>query len=90
MTLELASLVLTFKPDGTTEISVTYTHDESEVANPGTKTRTTTAAKMAAHGLRLALEGLEDAKRVPIWGGFATDTRTSKDMIMVDRRESAA
>jgi hypothetical protein len=90
--VSLERIVLTFKPDGTTEISVTYTYpadaDDAALANPGTKKRTATAARMAAHGLRLALEGLEEGS--PVWGGFATDMRRSKDMIMVDRKESAA
>ena len=89
--MTLQRLIVTFKPDGTTEISVTYTHSEADdaaLANPGTKTRTRSATRMAAYGLQRALEGLD--KGTPIWGGFATNTRTSRDTIIVDREESAA
>jgi hypothetical protein len=86
---QLQRLIITFKPDATLEFAVTYAHGEAEEPpNPGTKKRTTSAARMAAHGLRLALEGLD--KGTPIWGGFATNTRTSRDTIIVDREESAA
>jgi len=85
---ELREIRVRFTPEGI-EISTTYTHpDDLEVANPGTKTRTSTAAKMAAHGLRLALEGLETDPL--IWGGFATNTRTSKDTVVIDRGDHAA
>jgi hypothetical protein len=86
---QLRRVVIEFKPDATLEFAVTYAHGEaSEPPQPGTKTRTRSATRMAAYGLRRALEGLD--KGTPIWGGFATNTRTSRDTIIVDREESAA
>lgn len=86
--IELREISVTFTVEGI-EISTTYTHQD-QIPNPGTKTRTRAATRMAAYGLRRALEGLGDAKRAPVWGGFATDIRRSKDTIMIDREESAA
>jgi hypothetical protein len=86
---QLQKIAVEFKPDATLEFAVTYAHgDLDEPPNPGTKKRTTNAARMAAYGLQRALEGLD--KGAPIWGGFATNTRTSRDLIMVDRKEHAA
>jgi len=87
--MQLQKIAVEFKPDATLEFAVTYAHGEAdEPPNPGTKTRTRSATRMAAYGLRRALEGLD--KGTPIWGGFATNTRTSRDTIIVDREESAA
>jgi hypothetical protein len=83
---ELCEIKVSFAHEGIM-ICVTYGHT-NEPPQPGTKTRTRSATRMAAYGLRRALEGLD--KGTPIWGGFATDMRRSKDMIMVDRKESAA
>jgi hypothetical protein len=79
---ELREIRVTF--DREIEISITYAHrddDHDAVANPGTKTRTTAAARMARKGLEVALEGLD--RGVPIWGGFATDTRVTRDAILL-------
>ena len=84
---ELREIYVAFTAEGIM-ISITYGHANELDHAPGTKTRTRAATRMAAHGLRRALERLD--KGTPIWGGFATDTRTSKDTIMVDREESAA
>ena len=86
---ELREISVAFTAEGIM-ISVTYGHRD-QIPNPGTKTRSRTATRMAAYGLRLALEGLD--KGTPIWGGFATNTRTSKDTIIVDgepKEEDAA
>ncbi len=86
--MALQRIMITFNPDGTLDFAVTYAHDDHEVANPGTKTRTTTAARMAAEGLRDALAGLETGSLV--WGGFGTNMKVSRDTIVIDRREKAA
>ena len=86
---ELKRLVVTFQPDATLEFAVTYAHGEAdEPANPGTKKRTTSAARMAAHGLRDALAHLEQGTLV--WGGFGTNMKVSRDTIVVNRKEEAA
>ncbi len=77
----LRSVTVTFTPEGL-EYAVTYAH-EGEPPNPGTKTRTTTAARMARRGLEVALEGL--AAGAPAWGGFGTNTKVSRDVVMVER-----
>jgi alanine racemase len=88
--MTLQRLIVTFNPDGTTEISVTYTHpaEADEPPNPGTKKRTTSAARMAAHGLRDALAHLEQGDLV--WGGFGTNMKVSRDTLVVNRKEKAA
>jgi len=86
---QLQKIAVEFKPDATLEFAVTYAHGEAdEPANPGTKKRTTTAARMAAHGLRDALAHLEQGALV--WGGFGTNMKVSKDLIVVNRKEQAA
>jgi hypothetical protein len=86
---QLQRLVITFKPDATLEFAVTYAHGEDgEPPSPGTKKRTTTAARMAAQGLRDALAHLEQGALV--WGGFGTNMKVSRDMIVVNRKEKAA
>ena len=87
MSATLRELHVVFVVDGTTEIRITYAHRHT-VPNPGTKTRTATATRMAAAGLRAALESIGSGPVV--WGGFGTDTRVSKDTIIVDRGEPAA
>jgi len=85
----LQRLIITFKPDATLELAVTYAHGEAdEPASPGTRKRTTSAARMAAHGLRDALAHLEQGTLV--WGGFGTNMKVSRDTIVVDRKEKAA
>ncbi len=78
---ELRRLTVTFKPEGI-EYAVLYAHT-NELPTPGTKTRTTKAATMARTGLETALAGLDGEV---VWGGFGTDTRTSRDMVVVDRK----
>jgi hypothetical protein len=86
---QLRRVVVEFKPDATLEFAVTYAHGEAdEPPNPGTKKRTTSAARMAAHGLRDALAHLEQGALV--WGGFGTNMKVSRDTIVVNRREKAA
>ncbi len=86
---QLRKLTVTFQPDATLEFAITYAHGEAgEPARPGTKKRTTSAARMAAHGLRDALAHLEQGALV--WGGFGTNTRESEDRIIVERKENAA
>jgi hypothetical protein len=79
----LKKLTVTFG-EGDLELAVTYLHD-GEMPNPATKSRTTIAARMAAVGLRRALESLERGGL--LWGGFATNTRESTDQILVERKE---
>lgn len=79
---ELCRLTVTFAPDGTLEYVVLYQHTV-EPPTPGTKRRTRTAAAMARTGLETALAGLDGEV---VWGGFGTDTRTSRDVVMVERR----
>jgi hypothetical protein len=83
----LTRIVATFRPDAI-EYAVTYSHRDHVEANPGTKTRTTTATRMARKGLEAALEGLGSG--LVVWGGFGTNTRVSKDTLIVDRKEYAA
>ncbi|HEV8045581.1 MAG TPA: hypothetical protein VGP38_10390 [Rubrobacter sp.] len=71
--------------------SVTATFARSagtiEEPDPGTKTRTTTAARMARRGLALALERLEgEASSSLVWGGFGTDTRISRDEVLAEAK----
>jgi hypothetical protein len=82
----LQKLTIIFADEGI-ELAVSYLHTE-DPPTPGSKTRTTTAARMARAALETALEGLRT--RPAIWGGFGTDTRESTDRIVVDRRETAA
>jgi hypothetical protein len=87
--VQLRKLTVTFQPDATLELAVTYAHgDLDETPNPGTKKRTTSAARMAAHGLRDALAHLEQGALV--WGGFGTNMKVSRDTIVVNRKEKAA
>jgi hypothetical protein len=85
---ELREIRILFAPDGTTEISVTYSHPDP-VANPATKKRIAADVRMVRAGLLDALAGLE-APGVPTWGGFATDTKVSTDTVIVEREENAA
>jgi hypothetical protein len=86
---QLRKLTVTFQPDATLEFAVTYAHGElDEPPNPGTKKRTTSAARMAAHGLRDALAHLEQGTLV--WGGFGTNMKVSRDTIVANRKEKAA
>ena len=78
---ELTRVTVTFTRDGI-EYHVTYAHT-AEPPNPGTKTRTSKATRMARRGLELALEGLGSG---PVrWGGFGTDNRKSTDTIITER-----
>ena len=87
MKCELRSITVTFSREGDTEISVAYAHAH-ELPAPGTKKRTATATEMARKGLEAALEDLGSGPVV--WGGFGTDTRVSRDVVLVDRKEHAA
>ena len=90
---QLRKLAVTFKPDATLEFAVTYAHGEAgEPATPGTKKRTTSAARMAAHGLRDALAHLDSSASEAklVWGGFGTNMKVSRDTIVVERKEEAA
>jgi hypothetical protein len=78
----LKRLAVTFTEEGV-EFAVRYSHDDGEVPNPGTKGRTTTAARLARKGLEAALEGLD--KGAWRWGGFGTNTRESEDRIISER-----
>ncbi len=81
-------MIVTFNRDEV-EVSITYSHDHSEaIATPGSKKRTTTATRMARKALERALEGLDAAEVV--WGGFATDTHLTTDMVVLDRKKRAA
>jgi hypothetical protein len=82
----LKRVTVTFTPEGI-ELAVGYDHDH-EPANPGTRGRTTTAARMASAGLRRALEHLN--RGTPVWTGFGTDTRQSTDTIVIERGEEQA
>jgi hypothetical protein len=83
-------MIVTFNRDEV-EISITYSHDSSEAtATPGSKKRTTTAARMARKGLEHALEGLDAAGEAVVWGGFATDTSLTTDVVVLDRKKRAA
>jgi hypothetical protein len=66
------------------EIDVTYTHDVLEVVEmPGSKGRTSQAARLAS----MALERTQDHLRTgrPLWGGYATNLRTTTDRLLVDK-----
>ncbi len=54
----LQSVLVRFEREGV-EIAVSYSHCEPAQPNPGTKTRTRRAARMARAGLQAALEGLD-------------------------------
>jgi hypothetical protein len=84
--IELRRVVVTFSAEEM-EISATYAHD-AEPATPGTKTRTATAARMAAAGLERALEGLGTGVAA-VWGGYSTDTRISTDKVIVEHRKAS-
>ena len=85
MKRELKRLTITFTPKGL-EYAVVYDHTD-EPPTPGTKTRTRRASQMTRKGLEEALRGLEGDLS---WGGFGTDTRTSRDVLVADRRGRAA
>ncbi len=87
MSRVLRSIRVTFTREGI-EFAVTYAYDAHELPAPGTKKRTATAERMACKGLEAALEALGSGQVA--WGGFGTDTRVSKDTIIVDRKEHAA
>jgi hypothetical protein len=53
----LQSILVRFEREGM-ELSVSYEHASTEQPSPGTKKRTTRAARMARVGLQSALEGL--------------------------------
>ena len=76
----LQSVLVRFEWEGV-ELSVTYGHAETGQHNPGTKTRTRRAARMARAGLQAALEGLDRGDA--LWGGYGTDTRESTDRVLV-------
>jgi hypothetical protein len=57
---ELQRLTVTFNPEGT-EYAIVYSHAD-ELPRPGTKTRTTRAARMARKALETALEGWVTAR----------------------------
>jgi hypothetical protein len=80
-------LIISFADDGTTEVSVTYSHQD-EPATPGSKKRTQSASQMASAALQRALEGLGTS--AVSWGGFGTNTRVSTDKIVIDRKRRAA
>jgi hypothetical protein len=82
----LKRVTVTFTPEGI-ELAVAYDHDHVP-ANPGTRGRTTTAARMASKGLETALDALDRGQLV--WGGFATSTRATEDKVIVEREEHAA
>ena len=77
-------VTVAFTPEGAIEYSVTYTHTD-ETPNPGTKQRITEASRMAAEGLRHALEGLD--KGALLWGGFAQGRAEATDKIIVEGKE---
>ena len=86
MSRVLRSIRVTFDDKGI-EYAVTYAHSQ-EQPTPGTKARTARAVTMARKGLEAALEALGSGPVV--WGGFGTDTRVSKDIIIADRKERVA
>jgi hypothetical protein len=83
---ELCEIKVSFAHEGIM-ICVTYGHT-NEPPQPGTKKRTTSTARMAAHGLRDALAHLEQGDLV--WGGFGTNMKVSRDTLVVNRKEKAA
>ncbi len=76
----LQSVLVRFEREGV-EIAVSYSHREPAQPNPGTKTRTRRAAKMARAGLQTALEGLDRGDA--LWGGFGTNVNESTDRLLV-------
>ena len=76
---ELHKIMVVFTREGV-EVAVTYAHRD-ELPNPGTKTRTARASRMARKGLEVALEGLGTGAAQ--WGGYATDTWQSTDWILL-------
>jgi hypothetical protein len=83
----LQRVAATFLEDGSVEVAISYHHTD-DPPTPGTKGRTTTAARMAREGLEAALEGLSNGGVV--WVGFGTNTRESTDHVIVERREEQA
>jgi hypothetical protein len=82
----LKSVSVRFLEDDALEYAVLYQHAEGP-PTPGSKTRTRQAGQMVRKGLTEALESLEGDLT---WGGFATNTRTSRDVVVADRRGRAA
>ena len=76
----LQSVLVRFEREGV-EIAVSYSHREPAQPNPGTKTRTRRAARMARAGLQAALEGLDRGDA--LWGGFGTNVNESTDRVLV-------
>ncbi len=76
----LQSVLVRFEREGV-EIAVSYSHREPGQPNPGTKTRTRRAARMARAGLQAALEGLDRGD--VLWGGYGTNTHESTDRVLV-------
>jgi hypothetical protein len=84
----LKRLTISFSHEGIS-YAVAYEHSEAhEPANPGTRSRTTSAARMASAGLRRALDALDQG--TPVWTGFGTNTRQSTDRIVIERGEEHA
>jgi hypothetical protein len=86
------SVLVRFTREGC-EISVSYTDDGVKSAKgqisdpaPGTKSRTTSASRMARAGLQYALQYLDKAQPGDVvWGGFSAGTQVATDNILVDR-----
>ncbi len=76
----LQSVLVRFEREGV-EIAVSYSHLETGQPNPGTKTRTRRASRMARAGLQVALDGLDRGDA--LWGGYGTDTHESTDRVLV-------
>ena len=82
----LQSVLVRFEREGV-EIAVSYSHREPAQPNPGTKTRTRRAARMARAGLQAALEGLDRGDA--LWGGYGTNTRETTDRFLVGEDPSS-
>jgi hypothetical protein len=60
---------------------------------PGSKSRTTTATRMASKALEAALQYLYKSERAEldvVWGGYATNTLESTDCILIDKKRKGA
>ncbi len=82
----LQSVLVRFEREGV-EIAVSYEHPEPGQPNPGTKTRTQGAARMARAGLQAALEVLDRGDA--LWGGSGTNTHESTDRVLVGEDPSS-
>jgi hypothetical protein len=83
VSIELRRLTISFTRDAIL-YAIEYASDASDNGSsaPGSKARTSRAARIARAGLGLAIEGLDAGE--PVWGGFATNTRVHADELIAE------